>query len=114
MTYEETTGRTIEADFKEFHEKNPIVYALFKRYARELIEIRRGKAIPDKDIRLSSKLIINRIRWEQQISLVRVGKWKINDAFTSMYARQFVEDFPKWGFLFNLRKLRNNRDYKGK
>ena len=58
MTYEETTGRTIEADFKEFHEKNPIVYILFKKYVRQLVEARRGRGIPDKDIKISSKLII--------------------------------------------------------
>ena len=98
MKYIETSGRTIEQDFKAYHDDNPIIYEYFKRYALEAVNSGRGKT--------SAKLIINRIRWEQYIKHNTLTAYKINDAFTSRYGRLFAEDFPQYAGYLTFRKLR--------
>lgn len=132
-TYKETTGRSIEQDFRAFHEKHPAVYEYFKQFAREQIQAQRHKGIPKEKCRTSSKLIINRIRWEMSINNLQPtpptnqpnqptprqsdqSEWnalagnyqdfKINDAFTALYARLFQHHYPEWAHIFNIRVRR--------
>ena len=96
---------TVEAKFRAFHAANPAVYGLFKRFAAE--------AIKAGIKRLSSKLIIERIRWECAISTTGAG-WSvtkgkpflIDNRFTCWYARKFMEDFPKAGEIFETRTIK--------
>jgi hypothetical protein len=69
----------INEAFWAFHEANPQVYALFDRFTRELIGA--GKAHG------SSKLICERIRWETMVKTTDSGPVKLNNNFTSRYAR---------------------------
>lgn len=98
MKYKDATGKTIIESFKQFHKDNPIVYELFKRYAMNLIHVGKKK--------LSSKLIINRIRWEVYLETKTDELYRINDAFTAHYARLFIEDFPQHEDKFEFRRLR--------
>lgn len=119
MNYEQTTGRSIQSDFETFHKDNPEVYELFKRYTRQIWNAQIKRGIPRDTVRTSSKLIINRIRWEVEIAGLSGGnseenvingiydEFKINDAFTSRYARLFAEQHPEYAYIFNLRKLRS-------
>jgi hypothetical protein len=111
--YCESMGDLSQADWEEapawvresviagvkFHIANPGIYELFKKFALHLIEDKSQKKI-------SSKLIINRIRWE--IYVETTGKdYRINDAFTAYYARLFVNDFPQYRNTIELRELRS-------
>lgn len=96
---------TNEERFDEFHAANPHVYTLFKRYAYELITAGHRK--------LSSKLIVERVRWEALVSTtgsgwhVAAGKpFLINNDFTAHYARKFAEDFPRLAGRFEFRTIR--------
>lgn len=96
---------TVKANFDRFHAANPHVYRLFARYAYELLKA--------GHTRLSSKLIVNRIRWEQDITTTGSGlhvvtraPFLIDDRFTAWYARKFIADFPMHSSKFELRNIR--------
>lgn len=98
MDFAAKNNRTIEDAFWRFHDENPHVFAHFIRYAMEAIKA--GKK------RLSSKLIINRIRWEMHLRTNSDDGFAINDAFTSHYARLFITKYPQYDSFFELRRLR--------
>lgn len=89
----------IQEDFERFHAHNPRVYRLFDRFTRECIAKgqRRG----------SAKAIFERIRWEYQVelrdSLATVPK--LNNNYTSRYARLWCEFNPEHKGFFRKRKL---------
>ena len=70
MNSVDKSSKDLVTEWKHFHVKNPEVYELFKRFAFE--------AINKGHLRLSSEMIINRIRWET--SVVTSDKdYKINN-----------------------------------
>ena len=96
---------TVEEKFEAFHAANPHVYSMFKRFALELLKA--GAT------RISSKLIIERIRWETSIATSGAGwntlakkKFLIDNRFTAWYARRFIHDFPKGEKIFEIRVIR--------
>jgi len=99
MDFKSTTGKSIGDAFKEFDEKNPKVYKLFKRYVYRAID--RGKE------KVSSKMIINLIRWEYYLDTDSDDGFKINDAFTAHYSRKFSEEYPQQRHMFSFRRLRS-------
>lgn len=98
-TFIQQKGKSIDEKFKEFHEKNPKVYQLFKMQVQKALQ--RGKK------KMSSKTILGFIRWEIYLQTHSNDEFKINDAYTSRYARLFIEDHPQYENIFNLRKLRS-------
>lgn len=101
-SYQRQTGKTIQEAFDKFHEKNPKIYELFKKFALQIIEKRKGK----NNKKTSAKLIINRIRWEIYVETINDDGYRINDAWSSRYARKFADDYPEHADLFNFRLLR--------
>lgn len=96
---------TVEAKFNAFHAANPHVYTLFKRFAYEAFKAGATK--------ISSKLIIERIRWETTIHTTGAGwhvaagkKFLIDNRFTPWYARKFCDDFPHLAKRLELRAIR--------
>ncbi len=110
MKFLQNTGRTIQKAFNEFHKNNPLVYTHFKKMALEAINKKNKK-------KLSSKMIINVIRWEIYMETIELTlftdvdgslkKFKINDAYTSRYARLFTDEYPQHCNIFNMRELRS-------
>ena len=99
MNYKELHGKTIGEGFIEFNEANPHVYQAFEKEALKAIRIGRTK--------LSAKMIINVIRWNYYITRTTDTNFKINDAYQSYYAREFIEQHPEYDGFFIFRKLRN-------
>lgn len=96
---------TVKDRFLAFHAANPQVYSLYKRFAYE--------ALTAGATRISSKLIINRIRWETAITTTGAGwhvaaskKFLVDDRFTPWYARLLIEDFPKLASRLEFREIR--------
>jgi len=85
----------------DFHHDNPGVYALFKRYALEMIS---------KGVRKSSPwLIVNRIRWE--VALKTVGsEYKIPNEHIAYYSRLFMFEHPEYGKFFNTKTIKGEDD----
>lgn len=99
-SFTKQTGQTIEEAFKEFDTLNPHIYELFKKYLREWYRANKGQG------KTSSKLIINRIRWEV-MTTTTAQDFKINDAFTAHYARKFASEHPAFKDIFEYRELRS-------
>jgi len=108
MSFESNTGIKIQQAFELFHSTNPHVYELFKKAVFEAINGGKKK--------VSSKIVLGKIKWDMFISTnddVQVedieGKksYKINDAYTSRYSRLFAEEFPEHEDIFNYKELRS-------
>ncbi len=98
MNYKELNGHSIREGFNTFNKENPHVFDAFEEQAIKAIEKGRDK--------ISAKLIINWIRWNEFLK-TSDQNFKINDAFQSYYARYFVEKHPEHIKVFEFRKLRN-------
>lgn len=101
MNYKELNGRSIREGFNRFNKENPHVFEAFEEQALRAIKKGRKK--------ISSKLIINWIRWNEFLK-TSDQNFRINDAYQSYYARYFVEKHPQHARLFEFRKLRNEED----
>ena len=98
MNYKQLNGISIREGFEKFNKENPHVFEAFEKQALWAIDVGRSK--------ISSKLIINWIRWNE---FLRTGdkNFKINDAYQSYYSRHFIEKYPQHSDRFDFRKLRN-------
>lgn len=86
---------TLAEKFDKFDTENPGVYFLFKRFANDLINLGRKK--------LSAALIVERIRWEVNISTVSDDVFKLSNNHTAFYARKFMKDHQQHGDIFRTR-----------
>lgn len=99
--HRELNGCSIRQGFNKFNEENPHIFKAFEEQA--LKAIARGRK------KISSKFIINWIRWHQFLESSDLD-FKINDAYQSYYARFFIEKYPEHETVFEFRKLRNEED----
>ena len=103
MTHADTNGKTIKESFEAFDLANTHVYSAFE--AEALRAAKRGRT------KLSSKQIIGYIRWNFMMNTDdSESTFKINDSFTSHYARKFAQLNPGLKSLFNYRGLRSAKD----
>jgi len=86
--------------FREFHQKNPQVYKLFRDIALELIE--------SGDKHIGSKMIFEVIRYKTKIrkDARKHGELKLNNNYTPDYARQFCQEFPQHHDKFEFREVK--------
>lgn len=83
--------------FFNFHNKNPRIYRLFNRYARDLRVA--GKS------QYGAKAIMERIRWH--LAVETTGEdFKINNNYTSCYARLMMTKNRRFKNFFELRSTR--------
>lgn len=108
MNYAQSTGKSIQQSFEDFHKQHPEVYYHFKRLALKAINLGKSK--------ISAKMIFNTVRWEIFINADKETIFdakgnpisiKLNDAHHSRYARKFIEDYPMYLDKFEFRKLRD-------
>lgn len=74
-----------ESRFRRYHKENPAVYELFVRFTRQAISAGRK--------RFSATAIIQRIRWETAVT--GNDGFKINNNYSSYYARLFIREYPQ-------------------
>jgi hypothetical protein len=101
MDYKSQTGHTIDQSFEQYHKDNPEIYRLFIGFALDWLKKGARK--------ISSKQIIGRIRWECEVDTKgeEAKDFKCSDAYTSRYARLFVNDYPEYQERFEFRQLRS-------
>ena len=100
MKFQALNGCTIQEKFEEFHENNPEVYQKFIKYANQIRDMGYEK--------YSAKQVVGRVRWHFQFEVKdKSDKYKINDAFTSRYARLYNDDFPSMIPFFEFRRIRS-------
>ncbi len=91
--------KTIKQRFAEFHAAHPEVYRLFCRFCDELIRAGRRRNSADN--------VLHRIRWESRLNSDHdFDGFKINDHFSSRYARLWLAEHPNHDDFFELRELR--------
>jgi len=114
-TYRDVSGLTPKEAWWKFHKENRHVYDMFKKQVIRAIEKQEmlGKIISKKPIEnrllLSSKMIINWMRWEMQFSTKSKDSFKINDIVTPYYGRLFTLEHPQYEGVFNTRELRSDK-----
>jgi hypothetical protein len=84
-----------EEAFKEFHANNPQVYELFRRFTFQAIDAGRRD--------FGAKAVVERIRWSTMVE-TKGDIFKINNNYTSWYARMFMNDHPEHYGLFQTRE----------
>lgn len=100
-TFQSMNGKSIDIAFAEFHKKNPLVWKTFE--AECFKAIRAGK------VKISAKQLIGYIRWHVSLQTTD-EKFKINDAFTSRYARMFANKNKRYQYMFEYRDLRSGSE----
>jgi hypothetical protein len=89
---------SIQERFEAFHDANPRVFELFEMFALQLKEA--GFE------RYSSDALLHRLRWHHDVEIRSVEPFKLNDHFTSRYARLLAERRPEFTGFFETRKVR--------
>jgi len=84
--FDDDDRRSIAERFAEFDAAHPEVYAMYRRFAYELIRAgcRRG----------STQQILGRIRWETSVNPDHDGGFKVNEVFKKLYAKKLVAEDP--------------------
>lgn len=91
---------TIAERFDQFHRKNPEVYRLLKRFALEARAAGRR--------RLGIEVLWGRLRWYTAVETTDPTNFKLNDHYTSRYARLLQEQEPGLAGMFETRRLRSD------
>lgn len=79
----------------DFIDKNPLAWELFEWFAFE--KIRAGCK------HCGSKAIFERIRWQTSLTQKEGEEFKINNNYSSIFARLFVEKYPAYSGFFSMR-----------
>ena len=91
-------GSTIEERFQQFHEANPHVMRAFVRLAVETKK--QGHAS------YGAKALFEVLRWKYALETKDVDGFKLNNNYTSRYARLAMDEQPFLEDFFNTRQLR--------
>lgn len=87
----------LDMRFKEFHRDNPHVYNILVRLAREAKTAGKTK--------ISVVLLVQVARWELMFRTKSDDGFKINNSFTSRYARLIMENEADLNGFFDIRRL---------
>jgi tRNA A37 threonylcarbamoyladenosine biosynthesis protein TsaE len=93
---------TIDQQFAAFDANHPDVYRLFVQFAHELAEHGLKK--------YSADAILHRIRWHYVTSasaILEGREFKINNNYSSRYARKLSAEYPRFNGFFAFRKLKS-------
>jgi len=90
---------TIEETFEMFHEYNPHVYDLLLDYA--LTVKRAGRKV-------GMKAIFERLRWDYLVHTNSNSGFKLNNNYTSLYARKLMDNEPELEGFFETRERRSH------
>ena len=82
--------------FLRFHKANPEVYRLFCAFTKQLIGAGRRS--------YSADAVLHRIRWHTAVE-TKGEPLKINDHYSSLYARLFMMHHGEYSGFFELRRL---------
>ncbi len=93
---------TLDAKFELYDRENPHVFLKFVRFAYNLKHAGRT--------RIGAKLIMERIRWDTMVSANTEPsgtEYKVNNNYTSRYARKMVQLYPEFKTFFSIRMLKS-------
>ena len=88
-------GATLEEQFAAFHSANPHVYQALRRLAVQMV--RRGHR------RIGIKMLFEVLRWQYAMQTIDDSDFKLNNSYTSFYARLLMEREPELAGYFETR-----------
>ena len=92
--------QSIQERFERFDQAHPEIYEEFRTIARDLF--RRGRS------HYGSKAILEVIRYQRMLSgQDEEEAFKINNTYSSRYARKLIDEDERFGWFFELRELRS-------
>lgn len=95
-----TTESKIDTDFDQFHTLNPAVYDTLVALARQ------AKARGHE--RIGIKMLFEVVRWEHLLKTYDpASDFRLNNNYTSRYARLIMSNEPDLRNVFNVRDLRS-------
>jgi hypothetical protein len=89
---------TLDAKFWEFHQENPQVFEKLVKMTTELKQAGRRK--------VGIKMLFEVIRWQHALE-TRGDHFKLNNSYTSRYARIIEEQHPELAGMFETRSIRS-------
>lgn len=92
---------SVEEAAAAFIDKNPEVWALFRRFTLEAISAGRK--------RLGIALIFERMRWETMLTSDDPDGFKLNNNHKAFFARKFMAERPEYTSLFTTRKTEKEK-----
>ena len=90
-------GQTIQERFLSFHKLNPTVYVALERLVREWIAAGHDK--------VGMKMMFEVLRWRHGMS-TQGDIWRLNNSYTSRYARLMLDSHPEWETVLETRELK--------
>ncbi len=81
---------------RRFHKENPEVWKLFVHFTFQLINAGRKNG--------GAKAVWERLRWETSVNPDRADEFKLNNNFTTYYARSFQAVYPQHEDFFRYRE----------
>lgn len=88
----------LDQKFFAYHEKNPHILPLFLKFAKQ------AKSVGFSHY--SIRAIVNRVRWHINIETKDVDGFKMNNNYSSRYARLLVKENPEFEGFFRNRQLK--------
>ena len=95
----ELFGAKMDAEFAVYNASRPEIYRMFCETALGLI--RKGHK------HYSADAILHVIRYKQAVNKEVGELFKINNNYTSRYARKFIKDYPQHAGFFEMRVLKS-------
>ena len=83
--------------FEQYHQENPDVYELFKKYALQSAA---------KRPHFSAYAVFHRMRWQQMI-VEGNDDYKLNNNYIPNYVRLFEEEYPDLKGFFETRRMKS-------
>lgn len=96
-----TNDEILDAQFAEFNQANPHVYWTLLRLAREARA--RGRT------KVGIKMLYEVCRWEMTLQTSGDEEYKLNNNFTSRYARLLMQHNPELAGFFEIRAMASER-----
>ena len=92
-----------ELKFMRFHNANPAVYELVKRFTLQLIHNHHKNG--------SISMVIERVRWETKLKTSDPPQdFKLSNEYRAHYARMFMRDFPQYRGFFHTCQIAGERE----
>jgi hypothetical protein len=92
----------IEREYRnEWLPTHPQVMALIERFALEKLSLCRPFGI---------KAVVERVRWETDMTWEKSEGYKINDKYTAYIARDLIAKYPAMGEFIETRRIRTEDD----
>lgn len=94
---ERVEGATIQERFEDFHRLNPWVLVALERLTIDYLS--RGHQ------RIGLKMLVEVLRWQYARSTTG-DEFRLNNTYSSRYARMLIDRHPEWAGVFQTRELK--------